>query len=404
MRRANLSGVASVDDLRSLAQRRLPRILFDFLDGAAGDERTAAANRQGLNSIALRQRVLAQNGHLDTRTVVPGGLLQLPFMLAPMAFAGLFHRDRERGSTIAAAGAGIGHCLALASIDSLETVRAASPDALLYLQLYKLRDRGILLDIIERARAARVAALVLTVDVPVHGRRYRDMRNGFYQLPRITARTLADFIGHLPWLASTMAGGRLSFGNIAAYTTDASADFFLRQVDPDLNWDDLEWIRAHWNGPVIVKGIMAPIDALRAADEGVQGLVISNHGGRQLEGSLASVDALAEVKQVVGERVFLFVDSGIRRGADLVRMLALGAGACLVGRPWGYGLAAAGIAGVAHAIDLLGQELLTTMRLQGLNRTTQCRQAVVSRYRPGAIVRTALSRSPAPSSWHAVAD
>lgn len=356
---------AGMDDVRAVAARRLPRFLFDFLDGAAGVERTAAANRDAFARWRLLPRVLQASVPADPSLQIAGAPCALPLVLAPMAFAGLFHPGQEQAVARATAGAGVPLCLAMASIASMEEVRAAAPTAELYLQLYMLRDRVIVEDVLERARRIGVRALVLTVDVPVHGRRYRDVRSGFYRLPHMDARMRLDVLRHPRWAWSRRHLAKPRFGTIARYTDGECADFFLHQVDPQLGWSDVAWLRRRWPGQLWIKGVLHPEDAAEAFAQGADALIVGNHGGRQLDGSISSLDALARMRERMPGAAPLFVDGGLREGADLVRLRALGADGGWIGRPWGYGLAAAGEAGVRHVIDVFGEELRVAMTLLG---------------------------------------
>ncbi|GAB2583756.1 alpha-hydroxy-acid oxidizing protein [Dyella jejuensis] len=365
---AALTRCAGVDDLRALAARRLPRFLFDFLDGAAGLERTAAANQDTFASMLLQPRVLAGDVQPDASVALAGRVSALPMVLAPVAFAGLLHVGQEQAAARAAASAGVPMCLAMASIASMEEVRSAAPEAELYMQLYMLRNRSIVEDVLERARAIDIRTLVLTVDVPMHTRRYRDLRNGFYRLPYLDARMRLDVLRHPRWAWARWLAGKPRFGTVARYTQDGGADFFLRQLDPSLCWADVAWLRRRWPGPLWLKGLLDPEDAAEALAQGADALVVSNHGGRQLDGSPSAVGALARIRERTPAGVPLFVDGGVREGTDLVRLRALGADAGWIGRPWGYGLAAGGEAGVRYVLDMLGQELRIAMALLGKRR------------------------------------
>lgn len=363
-----LAGCAGVEDLRAAAARRLPRFLFDFLDGAAGPERTATANREAFARRRLYPRVLHDAMPADPTVHLAGTSCALPLVLAPIAFAGLLHPGQEQAVARAAANAGVPLCLAMASIASMEEVRAAAPDAELYLQLYMLRDRGMVEDVLRRAQRIGIRALVLTVDVPVHGRRYRDVRSGFYRLPRMDARMRLDVLRHPRWAWSRRHLVRPRFGTIARYAEGESADFFLREVDPQLRWSDLAWLRRHWPGQLWIKGVLHPEDAAEAFAQGADALIVSNHGGRQLDGSISSLDALARIRKRLPGAGRLFVDGGIREGADLVRLRALGAEAGWIGRAWGYALAAAGEDGVRCMLEGFGEELRIAMTLLGRRR------------------------------------
>ena len=364
---------ASVRDYRELARRRLPRQLFDYVDGGAYEERTMAANLADLERVHLRQRVLRDVSQLTLGTTVLGEELALPLVLAPVGLAGMFAGRAEVQAARAAAGAGITFCESTVSICGLGEVAAASSRPL-WFQLYVIRDRSFAEHLMERARDAGCSALVLTVDLSVVGARYRDVRNGLdggLPLLKTLLRGL-DFARHPRWVREVaLAGKPLTFGNLeeavpGATTPDAFRHWVDRQFDPSVTWDDLAWVRDHWKGPLVLKGILDPEDAREAVDRGADAIIVSNHGGRQLDGVPSTVSALPPIVEAVGDRVELLVDGGIRSGLDVVRALALGARACLIGRPWAYAVAARGEQGVAHVLDIIRGEMEVAMGLTGV--------------------------------------
>jgi len=363
---------ASVSDYRELARRRLPRQLFDYLEGGAYDERTMADNLGALQQLQLRQRVLRDVSDIDLSVEVLGRRWSLPVALGPVGLLGMFARRGEVQAARAAAAAGVPFCESTVSICSVEEVRQATAGEL-WFQLYVMRDRGYAESLMERARAAGCEVLVLTVDLAVMGARYRDTRNGMTGSVPLSGRLARawDLISHLGWVGDVALRGRpLTFGNLedavpGARSPAAFREWVDAQFDPSVTWDDLAWVREHWPGQVVLKGILDPEDAKLAAGIGADAIVVSNHGGRQLDGVRATADALPRVVDAVGDSVEVLVDGGVRSGLDVVKMLSLGARACLLGRAWGYAVAGGGEAGVAHVLQVIEQEMQVAMALTG---------------------------------------
>ncbi len=364
---------ASVRDYRELARRRLPRQLFDYIDGGAYEEQTLRANAADLAAIGLRQRVLRDVDRIDLSTTVLGEELSMPLALAPVGLAGMFARRAEVQAARAAARAGVAFCESTVSICSIEEVAAASPAPFWY-QLYVMRDRGYAEDLMARADAAGCRVLVLTVDLPVVGARYRDTRNGMSSRlsPWGKVRRAFDFLSHPAWLRDVAVGGKPhTFGNLekavpGASTPEMFKEWVDAQFDPSVTWHDLAWVREHWPHRVVLKGILDADDARRAVEHEVDGIVVSNHGGRQLDDTPSTISALPPIVDAVGDRIEVLLDGGIRSGLDVVKALSLGARACLVGRPWAWAVAARGEAGVAHAIEVLRAEMVVAMALTGV--------------------------------------
>lgn len=366
---------ASVSDYRLLAERRLPRAFFDYIDGGAYNELTLAANRNDLDALRLHQRVLRGAANIDTSTAVLGERLAQPVILAPIGLAGLYARRGEVQAARAAHAAGVPFCLSTVSICSIEEVSAAGT-APFWFQLYVIRDRGYAKELLARAQAAGSRTLVFTVDLPVFATRYRDVRNGMTGGATLAGRLakLWDILRHAGWLLDVPVGGKpLTFGNLAqavpsAKSLEAMKVWVDAQFDPAITWRDLGWLREHWNGNIVIKGVLDVDDARAAADIGASGVVVSNHGGRQLDGAPSSVSVLPRVVDAVGDRLDVLMDGGIRSGQDVAKALALGAKAVMLGRPWAYGLAARGERGVAEVLAILKRELEVTMALLGAER------------------------------------
>ncbi len=363
---------ASVGDYRELARRRLPRQIFDLIDGGAFDEVTLNANCADLQALRLRQRVLRDVSQIDIRTTVIGQQLRLPVILAPIGLAGMAGRRGEAQGARAAERAGIPFCLSTVSICSLEEVRQAT-QAPFWFQLYMMRDRGCVRELLQRAQTAGCGALVFTVDLAVLGARYRDVRNGLTKGVSLAGKlTLAwNSLRHFGWVRDVALGGRpLSFGNLTGVAPNAETISDVKkwvdaQFDPSVTWRDLAWVRQNWSGPIVIKGIIDPEDARAAADIGADAVVVSNHGGRQLDSAPSTISALPGVVDAVGDRLEVLMDGGIRSGQDIVKAIALGARACLVGRAWVYGMAARGESGIDHVLHILRREIEITMALLG---------------------------------------
>lgn len=368
----------SVSDYRTLARRRLPHFLFEYVDGGSYDEVTLVSNVSDLQTIRLRQRVLRDVSKIDPGTTLFGQRLALPLALAPVGLAGLNARRGEVLAARAAADKGIPFCLSTVSACAIDEVAAGTQHPF-WFQLYMIRDRPFMRDLLAQAKHANCSALVFTVDMPVPATRYRDYRSGLAGAPgfRGSLRRTLQVLAHPRWAYHVGVRGRPhSLGNVAPVLGKQSGieDFFAwmrANFDPSVTWKDLAWVRDQWPGPLIIKGILDPADANAACDIGADGIVVSNHGGRQLDGVRSTARALPAVAQAVGQRTVVLVDGGIRSGLDIVRMIALGAHAVLIGRPWVYALAARGQAGVEHVITLIEAEMRAAMALAGVTSVQQ---------------------------------
>ncbi|WP_291835843.1 FMN-dependent L-lactate dehydrogenase LldD [Brevundimonas sp.] len=364
---------ASIGDYRELARRRLPRFLFEYIDGGSYSETTLRRNVSDLQDIALRQRVLRDVSNIDLSTTLFGQKSALPVALAPIGLAGMNARRGEVQAARAAAAFGVPFTLSTVSACPIGEVAKGSP-APFWFQLYMIRDRAFMKDLLTRAAEAGCPALVFTVDMPVPGSRYRDLRSGLAGAPGLAGdvRRIWQAVQRPAWAWEVGINGRPhALGNVAPVLGDGSGleDFFAwmrNNFDPSVTWSDLEWVRDQWKGPLIIKGLLDPEDARAAVDLGADGLVVSNHGGRQLDGALSSARALPAIAEAVQGKVTVLADGGVRSGLDVVRMLALGADGVLIGRAWAYALAARGEAGVTHVLELLAAEMTVAMALSGV--------------------------------------
>lgn len=360
----------NIDDLRRLAKRRLPRAVFDFADGGAEDEQTLRANRLDFSKVVFRPRVLVDVTHRDQSTTILGQPVSSPLIIAPTGLAGMMWPRGEIAAARAATKRGIIYTLSTHAACSIEEV-AESTSGPLWFQLYVLRDRELVKGLIARAKAAGYRALCLTVDVPLLGQRERDLRNGATIPPKITVRNVVDVMQRVNWLRSVLLGPNITFKNFVGAQSGLGSDpvalwsFVSKQHDPSITWDDLAWFRSQWQGPMAIKGIMTAEDARRAVSEGVEGIIVSNHGGRQLDSLPSGIEVLPEIADAVGDRAEIILDGGVRRGTDVVKALALGARACMIGRPMLYGLAAGGQAGVERAVEILQTETDRALALLG---------------------------------------
>lgn len=363
---------ASVLDYRELARRKIPRQLFDYIDGGAYEEHTMAENLDALRRIRLRQRILRDVSEIDLDVELFGERYRLPVALGPVGLMGMYARRAEVQAARAAEKFGVPFCESTVSICSIEEVRAAV-EAPFWFQLYVMRDRGYAKELMERALAAGVKVLVLTVDLAVVGARYRDTRNGMTDpipLGKKLIRAL-DLISHPRWLLDVPIGGKpLTFGNLeravpGGRNPAAFKEWVDSQFDPSVTFADLEWVRENWPHQIVLKGILDPEDARLAKEAGANAIIVSNHGGRQLDGVLPTAEALPRCVEAVGDGVDVLVDGGIRSGLDVVKMLALGAKACLLGRAWAYAVAGAGEVGVSHILDIIEKEMRVAMALGG---------------------------------------
>ena len=367
----SMKHVTCIEDLRQLHKQRVPKAFFDYADRGSYTEDTLRANSDDLQQIKFRQRILVDVSKRDLSTKILGGPAAMPLILAPVGLLGMQHGDGEIYACRAAQAAGIPFTQSTMSICSIEDI-AAAVDKPFWFQLYVMKDRGFIKALIERATAAKCSALVLTVDLQVLGQRHQDIKNGMTVPPEWSLSKLLDFASKPAWVAGVLRGKRRSFGNIVGHvrgTEDLTklAEWTASQFDTTLSWKDIDWIRSIWPGKLVLKGILDVEDAELAAKTGAQAIVVSNHGGRQLDGAPSSIEALPEIADAVGSQMEIMFDSGIRTGMDVMRALALGAKSCMIGRAYAYGLGAAGQEGVAKAIDLLAKELTTTMGLCGVN-------------------------------------
>lgn len=376
---------ASISDYRELAKRRAPHFLFEYLDGGSYDEVTLRRNQSDLQEIALRQRVMRDVSALDLSTMLLGQRSRLPVALAPIGLAGMLARRGEVQAARAAREYGVPFTLSTVSVCSLEEVSQTAKDPI-WFQLYMIRDRGFMRDLIARAQAANCSALMFTVDMPVPGARYRDYRSGLAgasgaagSLRRTGQAMLRP---HWAWDVGVM-GRPHKLANVAPVLGKRSGleDFFSwmrTNFDPSVTWRDLEWVRAEWKRPLVLKGVLDADDARAAVQSGADGIVVSNHGGRQLDGVLSTAGTLPAIVQAVGGQTTILADGGIRSGLDVLRMLALGANGVLVGRAWAYALAARGGTGVAHVLQLIEAEMRVSMALTGVSRVADITSSILS--------------------------
>ena len=370
-----LKRCVTIEDLQHAAWRRWPKSVRGYVEGGADGEVSLARNRAAYESVGLVPSPLRDVTDVDLRTSILGGDSALPFALAPTGYTRMMHTAGEGAVAGAARDAGIPYTMSTMATTRLENV-AAEVGGDLWFQLYVWRDRGLVRELIERAKASGYRALMLTVDTPVTGLRVRDAHNGFTIPPQLSASTVLDMARHPMWCASMLAGPPITYANFApevGRTPEGLMEFAAKQFDPSVSWDDLAWIRGLWQGPLIVKGLVSESDAARAAEVGVDAVVLSNHGGRQLDQVVVPLQMIPAVRDRVGDKIAVFVDSGIRRGSDIAVALALGADAVLIGRPYLYGLGAAGERGVAASISMLGAELRRAMTLMGVTSVAQLR-------------------------------
>ncbi len=374
--------VVNIADLRKLAKKRLPRVVFDYIDGGADAEITLRENSRAFEDITFRPKGAVVTPQCDLRTTVMGAPLQLPFILAPIGSSRMFYPRGEELAAKVAGDAGTAYILSTLSGTPMEKVRAASKGTVWY-QVYLCGGRKIATGMLERVRAAGFTGLVITIDTAVAGMRERDVRNGIKELlgrgPSMLPY-LPNMMAHPGWLAGMLTdGGLMSFPNVLFPDGPmAYADVSKTLEDSAVCWDDLKWIRELWNGPIMVKGVHTAEDARRAVGEGADALVVSNHGGRQLDGVPATLRVLPEVVAAVTGQIEILVDGGIRRGSDIAKALCLGARAVLVGRAYSYGLAAAGEAGVARAVEILRTDLVRTMKLLGAGSVAELDASLVN--------------------------
>jgi L-lactate dehydrogenase (cytochrome) len=370
-----MATMTCIEDLRQHARRKVPKMFFDYVEAGSYAQETLRANCTDLERIKLRQRVLVDVSRRDLTTSIIGETVPLPLALAPIGLAGMQHRNGEIAACRAAQAAGIPFTLSTMSVCSIEDV-AEAVDRPFWFQLYVMKDRGFARSLIERAAAAKCSALMLTIDLPVLGQRHCDVRNGLSVPPEIKIRNVLDIMTKTRWAFGMLRAKRKTFGNLAGYARSGTdmkslSSWIATQFDPTLSWKDVEWIRSLWPGKLILKGVLDVDDARLAAKTGASALVVSNHGGRQLDGAPSSISALPKIVDAVGGEIEVMFDGGIRSGQDLMRALALGARSCLIGRAYIYGLGALGERGVGRAIDFLRKELDVTMALCGVNNVRE---------------------------------
>jgi len=362
--------INSIEDLRAIARSRIPRALFDYIDRGSYDELTWHRNRDDLRAIELRQRVMVDVSRLSIATTVLGEHWEMPVALAPTGLTGFFHRDGELEAARAAQAAGVPFTLSTMSICSIEDVRAAVNGSF-WFQLYLMRDRGFNDALISRAREVRCSALMLTLDLPLQALRRRDPKNGLSVPPRVTIANAWETLLRPRWLAGVLLGRRRTLGNLASFFPKegigALSEWVGGQFNPAITWKDIDWVRERWPGKLIVKGVLDAEDARAAANAGVDAIVVSNHGGRQLDGATSTIAALPRVVDAADGHCEVLLDGGINSGQDVLKALASGARACLIGKAFLYGLAARGGAGVSLALQILRKELEISMALCGEN-------------------------------------
>jgi L-lactate dehydrogenase (cytochrome) len=372
--------INSIADLRALARRRIPRAMFEYADGGSYDELTLARNRRDLQAIEFRQRVMRDLSTLSVASTLVDQPVTMPLAIAPTGLTGLFYGDGEIHGARAAQAFGIPFCLSTMSICSIEDVRAAVTQPF-WFQLYLMRDRGFNRELIARAAAAHCSALVLTVDLQVQGLRRRDPKNGLSIPPRLTLRNALDIATKPAWALRVLCGKRRTFGNLLGLgrpdALSTLSEWIASQFDPSVSWQDIEWIRGLWPGKLIIKGILDPEDARSAAAQGIDAIVVSNHGGRQLDGAPSSICVLPEIVQAVAGRCEVWFDGGVQSGQDMLRALALGARGCLIGKSFLYALGAMGGRGVTLALNLLRRELEVTMALTGCTDIRQVNAGIL---------------------------
>jgi len=371
-----------IEDLRQTYHGKVPRAFVDYCEAGSYAEETLRANRADLERIKLRQRILHDVSNRSSKTTILGEPVSLPLALAPVGLTGMQHGDGEILACRAAQAAGIPYTLSTMSICSIEDV-AAAVDKPFWFQLYVMKDRGYIRALIERAAAAKCSALVLTVDLQVIGQRHKDIKNGMSVPPEIRIKNIIDMAIKPAWVMGVLRGKRRTFGNIAGHypgmdSVTVLSRWIAEQFDSTLSWKDVEWVKSLWRGKLILKGILDVEDARIATKTGAAALVVSNHGGRQLDGAPSSISALPPIADAVGSDIEVMFDGGIRSGQDIMRAVALGARACMSGRAYIYGLGAAGQAGVARAIEIMRAELDTSMALTGVDKIANIDRRVIA--------------------------
>jgi L-lactate dehydrogenase (cytochrome) len=362
--------ITTIEDLRVLAKRRVPRMFYDYADSGAWTESTYRANESDFNKIKLRQRILIDMEHRSTKTTMVGQPTSMPVAIAPTGLTGMQHADGEILAARAAKDFGIPFTLSTMSICSIEDVAEQTDNHPFWFQLYVMKDRDFIERLIDRAKQANCSALVLTLDLQILGQRHKDLRNGLSAPPKLTIANLINIASKPRWALGMLGTKRRQFGNIVGHVkgvTDMSklSEWTASQFDPKLNWDDVQWIKKRWGGKLILKGIMDVEDARLAADSGADALIVSNHGGRQLDGADSSINALPAIVDAVGNQIEIHMDGGVRSGQDVLKARALGARGSYIGRSFLYGLGAMGQAGVTKSLEIIHKELDLTMAFCG---------------------------------------
>ena len=375
--------ITSVEDLRQAAKKRVAKAIFDYVDRGSYEEETLRANKADLDALKFRQRVAIDVDKRSTKSTMLGREVTMPVAIAPVGLSGLNWADGEILGARAAGKFGIPFTLSTMSICSIEDVAGAVADPF-WFQLYVMRDRGFAASLIERAKAAKCSALVLTLDLQIQGQRHQDLKNGLAVPPRLTLDTFLDVITKPAWALNVLRGKRKSFGNLEGRIPNADSlttlsHWIAGQFDPTLSWNDVAWVKERWGGKLILKGILDAEDAKIAASTGADALVVSNHGGRQLDGTVSSIRALPEVVDAVGDKIEVLFDGGIQSGQDVLRALAYGAKGTMIGKAFAWSLGAAGEAGVTMMLEILRKELDVTMALCGIRDVKQASPAILRR-------------------------
>jgi L-lactate dehydrogenase (cytochrome) len=379
-----MSVVTSIEDLRQIAERRVAKAIYDYVSRGSYDELTLRANRDDVEALKLRQRVAIDVDRRSTRTTLVGQDVTMPVGIAPVGLTGLNWANGEMLGARAAEKFGIPFTLSTMSICSIEDVASAVTKPF-WFQLYVFRDRGFAASLIERAKAAKCSALMLTLDLQIQGQRHMDLKNGLTVPPRLTPGTLLDVMTKPAWALNVMTSRRRSFGNLEGQIKGADnlltlSQWIAGQFDPTLSWKDIEWVKKQWGGKLILKGILDADDAKIAASTGADAVVVSNHGGRQLDGTVSSIRALPEVRDAVGDRMEVFFDGGVRSGQDVLKALALGARGVFIGKAFAWALGAMGEQGVSLALEIIRKELDVSMALCGIRDVKEASPSIL---RPG---------------------
>jgi L-lactate dehydrogenase (cytochrome) len=373
---ARLDKALNIEDLRRIARRKLPKPLFNYIDGGADDEANVLGNATAYDAVKLVPEYLIDVADIDTTTRVLGRDISMPLFIGPTGMTRLFHPDGETAVAKAAAKAGTYYSLSTVGATSIEDVAVACNGPKCF-QIYVMKDRGITREFIQRCKDAQYDSLMLTVDIPVAGYRERELRYGFTLPPKLNIKGMIGFAARPGWVYRALTHPRATLANVSHKIPEGSSqrtslmEYIANQFDPSVTWNDLEWMVAEWGGPFVIKGILSPADAHRAVKAGVTAISVSNHGGRQLDGTLSAFEALGPIVDAVGGSCEIICDGGIRRGTHVMKALARGATACSIGRPYLYGLAAGGEAGVAKALQLLHDEIKRDMALLGCRNVAE---------------------------------